>query len=113
MISSLESHAVKARNSCVWGKLIPNLETLEILALLNKYFLSHIKIYCKSTRSYSGKFYQRSTWETHKKLTWMIGIDCNIFALIVIVICIARVIQRYLALFGAGLIGSVGYKFQG
>ena len=38
---------------------------------------------------------------------------CNIFALIVITICEARVIKKYSVLFGAGLIGSVEYEFRG
>ena len=42
---------------------------------LNRYFDLHVKSYCKSKRSYSAKFCQPSTRETHKKITLVIRID--------------------------------------
>ena len=38
---------------------------------------------------------------------------CNIFAFIFIAVCVPRVIHKYSALFGTGLIGSVGYEVRG
>ena len=37
---------------------------------------------------------------------------CNIIEFIVIEIYVARVVQKYSTLFGAGLIGSVEYEFR-